>query len=78
MDRPRVVSRDEWLAARKELLVREKQATRVKDAVDTHRRALSPARADSCPGSRFLQRRRHHRPSACSGGLPGLKIGVRF
>ena len=43
MDRPQVVSRDEWLAARKELLAQEKQATRVKDAVDTHRRALPMA-----------------------------------
>src|SRR5580704_6493907 len=29
------------------------------------------------PGSRFVQRR-HHRLLECSGGLPGLKIGVRF
>jgi predicted dithiol-disulfide oxidoreductase (DUF899 family) len=40
MDSPRVVSRDEWLRARKELLAEEKEATRVKDAVDARRRAL--------------------------------------
>jgi predicted dithiol-disulfide oxidoreductase (DUF899 family) len=40
MDTQRVASREEWLAARKELLAREKEATRAKDAVDEQRRAL--------------------------------------
>jgi predicted dithiol-disulfide oxidoreductase (DUF899 family) len=40
MDRPQVVSHDEWLAARKELLAQEKEATQVKDAVAARRRAL--------------------------------------
>ena len=40
MDNPRVVAPQEWLAARKDLLAREKEATRAKDAVDTARRAL--------------------------------------
>jgi predicted dithiol-disulfide oxidoreductase (DUF899 family) len=40
MDTQRVVSRDEWLAARRELLGQEKEATRAKDAVDARRRAL--------------------------------------
>jgi predicted dithiol-disulfide oxidoreductase (DUF899 family) len=40
MDSPRVVSQDEWLAARKDLLAREKEVTRAKDAVDAGRRAL--------------------------------------
>ena len=40
MDTQRVVSRDEWLAARRELLDQEKEATRAKDAVDARRRAL--------------------------------------
>ena len=40
MDNPRVVTPEEWLAARKDLLAREKEATRAKDAVDAARRAL--------------------------------------
>ena len=40
MSLPRVVSRDEWLVARKELLAREKELTRAKDAVNTQRRNL--------------------------------------
>lgn len=40
MDTARVVSADEWLAACRDLLVREKEATRAKDAVDAARRAL--------------------------------------
>jgi predicted dithiol-disulfide oxidoreductase (DUF899 family) len=40
MDRPQVVSRDEWLAARKDLLSREKVATKAKDEVDACRRSL--------------------------------------
>jgi predicted dithiol-disulfide oxidoreductase (DUF899 family) len=40
MDTTRVVSPAEWLAARKELLAKEKEVTRAKDAVDAARRAL--------------------------------------
>jgi predicted dithiol-disulfide oxidoreductase (DUF899 family) len=40
MDISQVVSYEEWLAARKELLAREKEATRAKDAVDGARQAL--------------------------------------
>ena len=40
MDSTRVVSQDEWLAARKDLLAREKEATRAKDTVAAARRAL--------------------------------------
>ncbi len=40
MDIPRIVSGEEWLAARKALLAREKEATHAKDAVDAARRAL--------------------------------------
>ncbi|GGX89743.1 hypothetical protein GCM10007160_16410 [Litchfieldella qijiaojingensis] len=36
----RVVSRDEWLAARKELLTREKELTRLRDDLNAKRRAL--------------------------------------
>jgi predicted dithiol-disulfide oxidoreductase (DUF899 family) len=37
---PEIVSRDEWLVARKELLAREKEATRAKDAMNADRRRL--------------------------------------
>lgn len=37
---PRVVTRAEWLAARKELLAKEKELTRYRDAVNTERRRL--------------------------------------
>ncbi|EPC03076.1 hypothetical protein L861_22465 [Litchfieldella anticariensis FP35 = DSM 16096] len=36
----RIVSRDEWLAARKELLTREKELTRLRDDLNAKRRAL--------------------------------------
>jgi predicted dithiol-disulfide oxidoreductase (DUF899 family) len=37
---PQVVSRDEWLAARAELLVKEKEATRARDRLNAQRRRL--------------------------------------
>jgi predicted dithiol-disulfide oxidoreductase (DUF899 family) len=37
---PRLVSRDEWLVARKELLAKEKESFRVRDAVAEQRRQL--------------------------------------
>ena len=40
MSVPRVVSREEWLAARKQLLAREKALTRKRDAVNAERRRL--------------------------------------
>src|ERR1700738_4827852 len=40
IENPRIVSRDEWLAARKNLLVKEKQLTRERDAVAAERRQL--------------------------------------
>ena len=40
MDLPDVVSRDEWLAARTELLAEEKQMTRQRDALNAKRRRL--------------------------------------
>ncbi len=40
MGLPQVVSRDEWLAARKELLTREKQLTRERDELNAARRRL--------------------------------------
>jgi predicted dithiol-disulfide oxidoreductase (DUF899 family) len=41
-----VVSREEWLAARKALLVKEKAATRAQDALNTERRQLPMVRID--------------------------------
>jgi predicted dithiol-disulfide oxidoreductase (DUF899 family) len=46
MESQRVVSREEWLAARKELLGQEKEVTRAKDAVDARRRALPVVEVD--------------------------------
>jgi predicted dithiol-disulfide oxidoreductase (DUF899 family) len=40
MARPRVVSRGEWLAARKELLAKEKELTRRRDSLNVERRRL--------------------------------------
>jgi len=40
MDLPKVVSRDEWVAARKELLAKEKELTRQRDALNAERRRL--------------------------------------
>jgi predicted dithiol-disulfide oxidoreductase (DUF899 family) len=43
---PRVVSRDEWLAARKELLAKEKELTRQRDALNAERRRLPMIRIE--------------------------------
>src|SRR5499425_2207943 len=40
VDNPKIVSRDEWLAARKKLLAREKELTRQRDAIAAERRQL--------------------------------------
>ncbi|HET9378597.1 MAG TPA: thioredoxin family protein [Chthoniobacterales bacterium] len=45
-DRPRVVSPDEWLVARKKLLAKEKQLTRQRDAVNAVRRDLPWTKVD--------------------------------
>lgn len=37
VDNPKIVSRDEWLAARKQLLTKEKQLTRERDAIAAER-----------------------------------------
>jgi len=46
MGLPQVVSRDEWLAARKELLTREKQLTRERDELNAARRRLPMVEID--------------------------------
>ena len=40
MSLPQIVSRDEWLTARKALLVKEKELTRARDALNAERRRL--------------------------------------
>ena len=46
-NRPDVVSRDAWLAARRDLLISEKEAVRAKDALNTRRRELPMVRVDN-------------------------------
>jgi predicted dithiol-disulfide oxidoreductase (DUF899 family) len=46
MELPKVVSRDEWLQARKELLAKEKEFTRQRDALSAERRTLPAVRVD--------------------------------
>lgn len=38
VEQPKVVSREEWLAARKELLAKEKELARQRDAISLERR----------------------------------------
>lgn len=46
MNYPPVVSRDEWLVARKELLLKEKEATHARDRLNAERRRLPMVRLD--------------------------------
>jgi predicted dithiol-disulfide oxidoreductase (DUF899 family) len=46
MSLPEVVSRDEWVAARKALLVKEKALTKARDALNTERRMLPMVKID--------------------------------
>ena len=46
MNLPQVVSREEWLAARKELLAKEKEFTRQRDALAAERRRLPMVKID--------------------------------
>src|ERR1700746_165728 len=46
IENPKVVSREEWLAARKKLLAKEKQLTRERDALAAERRQLSWVKVD--------------------------------
>ena len=46
MSLPNVVSRDEWLTARKELLAKEKELTRQRDALNAERRNLPMVEID--------------------------------
>lgn len=46
MSLPRIASREEWLAARKRLLVKEKEMTRARDALNAERRRLPMVRIE--------------------------------
>ena len=46
MSLPAVTSREQWLAARKQLLQQEKELTRKQDALNTSRRLLPMVRVD--------------------------------
>jgi predicted dithiol-disulfide oxidoreductase (DUF899 family) len=46
MHLPEVVSPEEWLAARRELLAKEKELTRMRDRVNADRRRLPMVRID--------------------------------
>jgi predicted dithiol-disulfide oxidoreductase (DUF899 family) len=46
MELPKVVSRDEWLVARKALLAEEKELTRARDALNAERRRLPMVKID--------------------------------
>lgn len=43
---PRIVSREEWLKARKKLLAKEKELTHQRDEVNAERRALPMVEID--------------------------------
>jgi predicted dithiol-disulfide oxidoreductase (DUF899 family) len=47
MSLPKIASRDEWLAARKDLLAKEKDLTRVRDALNVERRNLPMVEIDT-------------------------------
>jgi len=46
MKHPKIVSRDEWRVARKELLAKEKELTRRRDALNAERRRLPMVKID--------------------------------
>ncbi|WP_143262024.1 DUF899 family protein, partial [Allokutzneria sp. NRRL B-24872] len=46
VDRPEIVSRDAWVAARKQHLAREKELTRAFDQLSAERRRLPMVRVD--------------------------------
>ncbi len=46
MNQPRVVSRDEWLTARKQLLIKEKELIRLRAQLSSERRYLPWVRVD--------------------------------
>src|SRR6266700_3202914 len=90
VENPKVVSREEWLVARKKLLAKEKQLTRQRDAIAAERRQLpwGQSRKELC--LRFAKRQENasrplRRPKPAdrvplhvwpgvAGGLPQLLL----
>ena len=66
MNLPTVVSRSEWESARAELLAKEKEATRARDALAAERRRMPMVAVERRTGSRARTARR-----ACSTSSPG-------
>jgi hypothetical protein len=80
MSLPQIVSREEWLSARKELLAKEKAATRARDALNAERRGLPMVEIDKecwfrCPERRWSRPHRA-RPAGGLGGAEGSR-GLR-
>jgi predicted dithiol-disulfide oxidoreductase (DUF899 family) len=46
MNAPKIVSRNEWIVARNGLLIKEKEATRARDQINTERRQLPMVKID--------------------------------
>ena len=68
IEHPRVVSRAEWLVARKELLTKEKQFTRQRDALSAERRELPWVRDDYCVDPMQTYRPPQGSDSCCGAG----------
>jgi len=66
---PAVVSRDEWTAARNELLRKEKELTRARDRLNAERRRLPMVRIDK-PYSFTKDRTERWACSTCSRAGP--------
>lgn len=47
MERPQIVTREEWLSARRQLLIEEKASTRARDALNARRRQLPMVEVDA-------------------------------
>lgn len=83
MDLPKVTTREEWLEARKELLAREKEETRRRDALRAARRALPLVEVEKgeIPGySVFLRdgERVFHTYSTYARGVELLNPSTQF
>jgi predicted dithiol-disulfide oxidoreductase (DUF899 family) len=69
MDDPRIVSRDEWLAARGELPAQEKEFTRQRDALNTERRKLPMVEIDRVPVAHQAETRSHTKMRVSPGAI---------